>query len=158
MKQDSGFKYIFWVILVFVVFMGPVLLTFSVDVPDNDSSDLMLRLTLLLTFFLFIVLLIALIVYRDASKRGLDPWYWATIAAFVPFFIGVIIYILERKSVKKTCLNCGEGLQADFKICPYCGQNQEISCEKCQKPVTPGWKLCPYCGAGLHTNQEQGNV
>jgi RNA polymerase subunit RPABC4/transcription elongation factor Spt4 len=153
MKKDSGFKYIFWVILVLVVFMSPVLLIFSVEVPDNDSSGLMLRLTLLVTFLLFIVLLIALIVYRDASKRGMDPWYWATIAAFVPFFIGLIIYLLERRSVKKTCLSCGKELQGDFKICPYCGQNQEISCDKCQKAVAPDWKLCPFCGASLHTVQ-----
>jgi RNA polymerase subunit RPABC4/transcription elongation factor Spt4 len=113
----------------------------------------MLKLISPLILLLFTILVIALIVYRDAAKRGMDPWYWATIAAFVPFFIGLIIYLLERRSVRKVCLNCGKGLQVDFKICPYCGQNQEISCEKCQKEVAPDWKLCPYCGASLNTAQ-----
>ena len=137
------------------MFLLPVLVMFSTDVSEFEIGGNMLRITMLLTCGLFFICMIAIIVYKDASKRGMDPWYWATVASFVPLFIGVIVYLLERRSVKRTCLNCGEGLQENFKVCPYCGQNQEISCEKCQKAIAPDWKLCPYCGAVLHKEQEK---
>jgi len=50
---------------------------------------------------------------------------------------------------KKVCLGCGQGLQADYKICPYCGHDQSMTCPKCGKPVDPNWLLCPFCGQPL---------
>jgi RNA polymerase subunit RPABC4/transcription elongation factor Spt4 len=79
----------------------------------------------------------------------MDPWLWITVAVFVPNFIGLIIYLIVRQSVKNACVNCGKGIQKEFKICPYCGQNQEIVCENCKKAVAPDWSTCPYCAHPL---------
>lgn len=40
--------------------------------------------------------LMGFLVYRDAVKRDTNPWLWALVAAFVPSFIGLLIYLLVR--------------------------------------------------------------
>jgi len=48
-------------------------------------------------FVLAIPVLVGALVYRDAKQReGCNPWLWAIIAAVVPSFVGVIIYVIVR--------------------------------------------------------------
>jgi len=89
------------------------------------------------------------IVYKDAKKRGMDPWLWATIAVFVPFFIGIIVYLVVRSDGIVTCENCGRPLRSDYRVCPYCGHSRARQCPQCGRPVSPEWKICPYCEARL---------
>lgn len=56
---------------------------------------LLLPLSLIIAFG--IPILIAVFVYRDASKReDCSPGLWALVAALVPSFIGLVIYMLVR--------------------------------------------------------------
>jgi RNA polymerase subunit RPABC4/transcription elongation factor Spt4 len=110
------------------------------------------RLMTLVPVFLLCVVyvpLIAIPVYRDAAKRGLDPWLWAAVATFVPFLIGVVIYLVVRSERMAVCVNCGKSIRSEFKICPYCGQNQGIFCPQCGKSMAADWKVCPHCGQKL---------
>lgn len=44
-----------------------------------------------------IPVIIAVFVYKDASKRvDCTPWLWALVAALVPSFIGLVIYLIIR--------------------------------------------------------------
>lgn len=101
------------------------------------------------TFFLVYVVVVAALVYRDAAKRGMDPWLWAAVAAFVPFLIGVVIYLVVRSNGRAACANCGKTIRADYKVCPYCGKSRELLCTGCRRPVSPDWKVCPFCETNL---------
>lgn len=35
-------------------------------------------------------------VFKDAQKRGLDPWIWTGVSIFIPSFMGLIFYLLVR--------------------------------------------------------------
>ncbi|MBP7867906.1 MAG: zinc ribbon domain-containing protein [Acidobacteria bacterium] len=163
MHPDSPFKYVFWglSIVVGALILGVMTLVLVPDlVPGLRISvgQSMSRAerpfflgALAVAGFLAIGILatIAALVFRDARKRGLDPWCWATVATFVPNLIGVIIYLIVRSNVKKVCVQCGRGLQGDFVVCPYCGRGQQVLCPACRTPVSPGWKVCPFCARPL---------
>lgn len=89
--------------------------------------------------------IVATLVYRDAQRRGMDPWMWATIATFVPFFIGIVIYLVVRSNGRATCEKCGRPIRSDYRICPYCGHRREAVCPQCGRAVAREWKVCPYC-------------
>lgn len=43
---------------------------------------------------LAVPLVIGVLVYCNANKRvDCDPWFWALVAALVPYFIGLIVYV-----------------------------------------------------------------
>lgn len=45
--------------------------------------------------FLIAPLLIGFVVYKDAVKRRvLSPFVWAIVAALVPFYIGLLLYVI----------------------------------------------------------------
>jgi RNA polymerase subunit RPABC4/transcription elongation factor Spt4 len=98
---------------------------------------------------LIYVVVVATLVYRDASKRSMDPWLWAAIATFVPFLIGIVIYLVVRSNGQAECANCGKTIRSDYKVCPYCGKSRELLCAGCRRPVSPDWRVCPYCEASL---------
>ncbi len=150
MSDSSPFKYVFWglVILVVMSMMG-VGFMFGCRTPMCGGVPFARAFPLFPMYLVagLYVGVVGLLVHRDASRRGLDPWMWATVAAFVPYLIGVIIYlVVSRSRAGATCSNCGQTLRTDFKVCPHCGHARELLCEKCQKPMASEWKVCPYCG------------
>jgi RNA polymerase subunit RPABC4/transcription elongation factor Spt4 len=149
MKRESSFKYIFWgLVVVIVLLLIPLVMMLLRRATEFQYS----RFLLLFPLFILVpayIIIVGRLVYLDAAKRGLDPWLWATVAVFVPNLIGVIIYLVVRQSAKNTCLNCGKKIEKDFKICPYCGQKQELVCENCKKAVARDWSVCPYCAHPL---------
>ena len=62
------------------------------------SVIFLLIIGLVLIFSIGLPILAAILVYHDANKRrDCSPWLWALAAAFVPCYIGVIIYLVIRK-------------------------------------------------------------
>ena len=63
-------------------------------------SDLYFLIALLLLIFLIIpytvLTFIAIWVYKDAKNKGLNAVVWVLIVWITPFFIGVIIYMINR--------------------------------------------------------------
>ncbi|HQP73663.1 MAG TPA: zinc ribbon domain-containing protein [Acidobacteriota bacterium] len=153
MAHQSVFKYVFWAItgMIALLVLAAVFVVVLPNALVETADRTILFLLPLLIIPFGILTLIAVLVYRDAAKRGLDPWLWATVATYVPNLVGVIIYLVVRFMHKKVCLGCGQGLQADYKICPYCGHDQSTACPKCGKPTDPNWSLCPFCGQPLKT-------
>lgn len=86
-------------------------------------------------FFIFIFLCVfaipftvGYIIYQDAKKHAMEAWLWTIIAILVPWFIGVIIYLVVRKN--------------------YPSANMPI-CKNCKTPIQNGWKICPICGTDI---------
>jgi RNA polymerase subunit RPABC4/transcription elongation factor Spt4 len=163
-QKDSGFKYVFWGVLILCFFgffaqsafvlMGGLRPFWDIfGIRQYGHAQHFCTLTprfvasMLPTITLCViwVLVVAPLVYKDAKKRGMDPWLWATVATFVPFFIGIIIYLVARSNGRASCESCGRPIRSDFKACPYCGHTREHVCPQCSRPVSPDWKLCPYC-------------
>lgn len=76
---------------------------------------------------LLIQIFLAIFVYKDSKKRGMEPILWTLIVIFVPNFIGLIIYLVIRSTHKSNpyinelkCNNCGTTIQKDWKVCPNC--------------------------------------
>jgi RNA polymerase subunit RPABC4/transcription elongation factor Spt4 len=99
----------------------------------------------------------------DANRRGSNGFLWGLLVLFTPI-IGLIVYLIlaptlaQRNGVvaasppsgvdvgsKRPCPGCSTQIEADFKVCPFCGIS--LCCGQCGKPLQSGWKLCPYCGA-----------
>jgi RNA polymerase subunit RPABC4/transcription elongation factor Spt4 len=164
-KQSSGFKYVFWGILLlfFFAFMGQVLWlilggmrSFPHLLGLGHNGALFIgthagwpRLLAMAAptgiLFLAWVAIVGTIVYRDAEKRGMDPYLWATVAVFIPFFLGIIVYLVVRSNGRAACSQCGEPVRSGYKVCPYCGHRLEQACPGCGKPVSTDWKVCPHC-------------
>lgn len=80
-------------------------------------------------FFISVLIqiLLAVFVYKDSKKRGMEPILWTLIVIFVPNFIGLIIYLVVRSTHKGNpytnqlkCKNCGTVIQKNWKVCPKC--------------------------------------
>ena len=150
MQSNSFFKYLFWIL--WVLYFTLIGVLYIVVLPGVGDIVQFMPLLSILILFASIDILIAVLVYKDALRRGMDPWLWATVAVFVPNLIGVIIYLVVRQTAQKRCVNCSRGLQGDFKVCPYCGYSQELVCEKCKREIASDWKICPYCKNPITVN------
>jgi RNA polymerase subunit RPABC4/transcription elongation factor Spt4 len=96
----------------------------------------------------------------DAHRRGSNGFLWGLFVFFAPV-IGLVVYLIlvttregngapgvsVQWQQKQPCSSCGTAIQAEFKICPYCGHSQ--GCTGCGQRVEVGWKVCPHCGAGI---------
>jgi hypothetical protein len=154
MNHNSTFKIVFFGLatLVFFLFFCLAWKRFAlIGVPPSPQPFIIRPIMLLLPVLAIfaIAAAIAAYVYQDAKRRGLDPWLWATVAAFVPYFIGLIIYLVMRQSARGACAKCGRSLQSDYSNCPYCGEPVNLKCPKCCQPVAAGWKVCPRCASPL---------
>jgi RNA polymerase subunit RPABC4/transcription elongation factor Spt4 len=162
MSQDSPFKYVFWglAILVVVSMAGAMSMVgghmFRCGFPVLCRPWPLFPLSFLFVVFIVVV---GWAVHRDAVRRGHpDPWLWATVAAFVPYLIGLIIYlVVSRSGARAVCTDCGKVLRSDFKVCPHCGHARELLCDQCQKPLSSEWQVCPYCGKPAGKSGERGS-
>lgn len=63
-------------------------------------SDLYFLIALLLLIFLIIpytiLIFVAIWVYKDAKKKSLNAIVWVLIVWITPFFIGFVIYMINR--------------------------------------------------------------
>ena len=110
--------------------------------------------------FMFIyfglVVVAAIYVFTDAKKRGMSAVMWALITLFVPFLLGLIIYLICRNPLMEfQCPKCGNGLENHAKTCPQCGHSLLTQCPECNFPVQRGWRNCPSCGKELPQDFEQ---
>lgn len=118
---------------------------------DAISVGFFIFALLIFIFLIFLLIGIGIYVHRDAKKRGMNPILWTLIAIFVPYFIGLIIYLVVRKPEIKTCPECGKEIPPDLDLafCPNCGYQLKLICPNCQKNVPNDVKFCPYCGSPL---------
>jgi len=128
--------------------------------------------------FLFVVILIAYLAYKEFAHEYLDPidkFFIYNIAmlvlALIPIiFLGVVIYrntervakaIVKAGTVKPKpgrieCPACNTALPGKMKFCPECGGNvehmfevQESFCPGCGQKYQKGQTFCANCGNKL---------
>jgi Predicted nucleic acid-binding protein, consists of a PIN domain and a Zn-ribbon module len=154
MRNNSFYKVIFWILaslfgLLLLGFLGFTLMGRSID-PDFPIF-MTFYFTIIFVIIVSVLFALAVFTYRDASKRGMDPWMWMVIVVFLPNFIGLIIYLIVRKSntYEKICINCKKPVNPEFKLCPYCGAELNKHCPECGREISNEWTVCPYCSASL---------
>ena len=87
---------------------------------------------------------------QDAGRRGMHRGLW-TFVAFLPNYIGVILYFVMRAPLLAPCPKCGAQTRAGFAFCPQCGTQITSACSSFKRTVEPGWNRCAYCGNALPT-------
>jgi type IV pilus assembly protein PilB len=58
----------------------------------------------------------------------------------------VIRVIATTQESLNSCPNCGESVDPDFLICPYCQTALSRKCVSCSRVLQGDWTICPYCG------------
>ena len=58
------------------------------------------------------------------------------------------VVFMEGESAS-VCSSCGKVVNADFKVCAYCGHSIEALCPVCSRPRSAEWTVCPYCKTSL---------
>lgn len=105
---------------------------------------------LMILFNLAVPICIGVFVYRDAKTRGMEPILWALVAALVPSFIGLIIYLVVRSGYAVYhCANCGAAVEEQYAVCPRCGADLKLRCPSCGRYVQADWQMCAHCGQQL---------
>jgi RNA polymerase subunit RPABC4/transcription elongation factor Spt4 len=103
----------------------------------------------ILLVVIFMMVAIGIFVYRDARERGMPPVLWTLVAVFVPYFVGLIIYLIMRQGRAFSCPACGRGAPHEAVFCPHCGKPVQRSCSRCKARVPTDARFCPACGAEL---------
>ncbi|OZV11766.1 hypothetical protein CIW83_12955 [Tissierella sp. P1] len=119
-------KNLFWFITALWIGFGIFPLTLIV-LKLGHSQEIHSRV---LSLFLLILVVLAIViiaicryVYKDAKSRGMDPYLWMATAAYVPNFVGLIVYLVMRKQFSMgilKCTNCSMEIKRDWKYCPNC--------------------------------------
>ncbi len=96
---------------------------------------------------LIVLLLMARYVYHDAKSRGMSPVLWTLVAVFVPYLLGLIVYLIARTPLLRRCSSCGALSPNESAFCPKCGKPLRSRCPKCQFPLEEDHRFCPACGS-----------
>jgi len=114
---------------------------------DGAGPWIFMGVSFLVLFFLHLLIGLGVFVYRDAKSRGMEPLLWALVAVLVPYFVGVIIYLIVRQQALAPCPSCGQRVTAGAVYCPACGKPMRMVCPSCKAAVPAGARFCPACGA-----------
>ncbi|MGE5329321.1 MAG: zinc ribbon domain-containing protein [Deltaproteobacteria bacterium] len=102
-------------------------------------SHQVLRLLILIFW-----VLLAVWVYDDSKKRGLQQIVWGLITLFTGL-IGFIIYLIVRKRLS-FCSNCKAEVTKEANYCYQCGNALKIKCDSCESMMNFEWNYCVNCG------------
>jgi membrane protease YdiL (CAAX protease family) len=120
---------------------------------EHDRQPLPLVLLMLAAglglAMIFCVIALGRYVYVDSRRRGMDPLLWTFVAIFVPYFLGLVAYLVIRKPLPPECPACRGAVPQEVAFCPHCGQALKHQCGTCQAPVAGGYRFCPSCGAAV---------
>jgi len=108
--------------------------------------------------------------FRDIQARSRDIFaqILATLVVAILTLPGLVIYIMVRpretlaetyersleeeallQSIEErdTCPGCGQRVDEDWILCPYCHTRLKKHCHHCGQTIQLPWTVCPYCGA-----------
>ncbi len=104
-------------------------------------------------FLVFLLIGIGRFVYSDAKARRMDAKVWTLVAVFVPYFIGLVAYLVVRKPLAENCRTCGRPVLETQAFCPFCGTQVRVQCPNCQTVADTTFAFCPKCGTALGTGK-----
>lgn len=115
-------KFIFWAFTV-IVLLGFSALFFAMAPYMDDvwKDDFVWIIVIVALTVLFIALnvLIAVFIYKDASRRNMNAWLWMLAVIYIPNFIGLLLYLFTRRqhSILLKTEPANKLVQ-----CPHCGK------------------------------------
>jgi hypothetical protein len=114
---------------------------------DRAAGPILLSIAAIVgVLMIFVAIGIGLYVYRDARRRGMEPLLWTLMAVFVPYLLGLIIYLIARHPLLAACSSCGARIPEKASFCPSCGRPLARSCARCQASLQNGARFCHACG------------
>lgn len=113
-------KFVFWALTLIILFscisLGYGISPYMDEFLEENRTWLIV-MSLLALLFLSLNILIAVFIYKDATRRRMNAWLWMTAVIYIPNFIGLILYLLARKQHHiHTASDEVKGIQ-----CPHCG-------------------------------------
>lgn len=113
-------KIIFWVFTAIVLLgIGAGFYAMAPYMDDVWEDNWIIVIGGLTLLFIALNVLIAVFIYRDASRRNMNAWLWMLAVIYIPNFIGLLLYLFARRqhySLSKTELG-SKPMQ-----CPHCGK------------------------------------
>lgn len=62
---------------------------------------------------------------------------------------------IKEEEILSKCFNCGFVISSDFHFCPNCKVSLKKECSKCHRDLNADWKICPYCGNEEEISEEK---
>jgi magnesium-transporting ATPase (P-type) len=118
-------KYIFWTITLVVLVSSSGLVYMMLPAWNEVMSEDPVWYVVagsLIVLLLSMYTVIAIFIYKDATRKKMNVWLWVTAVIYVPNFIGLLLYFIVRRQHARRCTRCGGSMGKDFEYCPYCGQ------------------------------------
>ena len=119
----------------------------------HDQELLPLVIILFVSAFvpllLFLMIGIGRYVYVDAKTRGMNGVLWTLVVIFVPYFIGLIVYLIVRNPLPVECPACQRNLPSGAAFCPQCGQLLKRQCPACRGVLDGNDRFCHHCGTPI---------
>ncbi|WP_405107613.1 PLDc N-terminal domain-containing protein [Paenibacillus sp. FSL K6-1217] len=114
-------KIVFWALtattLLSCIALGVVISPYMGDFVEENQIWLIV-MSLLALLFLGLNVLVAVFIYKDASRRRMNAWLWMTAVIYIPNFIGLILYFLARKQHP---MHAASDAGHKGSRCPHCG-------------------------------------
>lgn len=119
------------------------------DVQPVQNGLLYFTIVAALGVLMFMIywVLIALWVYADAAKSGLNPALWG-IVALVTNLACVLVYLIY-KNLQTICHKCGALIGRGVTYCVSCGAKVGKECASCGAKISAKDSFCGSCGAKI---------
>lgn len=122
-RKHGKSRWLVWIaMIIFVVILARFALFFVIS---GGFSGIAIAVPLFLLGVVFFWLLMSAFfgawVYQDCRKRGDDPVLWVIIIFLATPMIGLLIYFLRRREIRRPCPACGHFVPLWAKYCEECG-------------------------------------
>ena len=71
------------------------------------------------------------------------------VAVLVPYFIGLVVYLVMRHCHGGTCPSCDAAVPETANYCQSCGRVLRLQCPTCKAAVPADGRFCSSCGAQI---------
>ncbi|KUP21267.1 PLDc N-terminal domain-containing protein [Paenibacillus sp. DMB5] len=122
MKNRIGLEKWIFCLLTAIVVLGFgaffVVMAPSIKEVFEDDYGWLTVIAGLMLLYLALNVLIAVFIYKDASRRKMNPWLWMLAVIYIPNFIGLLLYLFARRR-QHTAAPADPG--SNLVQCPHCG-------------------------------------
>jgi len=149
-------------------------ITITATDDDGDAATMVLKIDIadepvvdepvfdwlsLILLILVVTLMVLFLLHMLMHRRGQEPVEKEKMAemeepSLPPPLVPQAEAVAPVQAIKP-CSKCGQGLEPEYVICPYCGSPQKTetekiqlnACKNCGKELEPEYVICPHCGA-----------
>lgn len=134
--------------LYFFIFWIAIIIWVTKDIINRTNNILLQILSISTVLFLTPLWVVIYLLIRP-SRTILEKYYeqWNFEETNDEFADDDFI-LDEQEEIRETikCFSCGFTISPDFHFCPNCKIALKKECTNCHKELNAEWKICPYCG------------